>query len=216
MRSSCAIATLLIALLAPLQADAQQGDEPAPAAQRRYGKAYNGAFVDFSVRVARTHVTSAPFNGWSFDAGLRQALVMHLLDTRLSYAEDRWSAREGAAGDFVARSVNIHGAFHPLYLALLLSDWFGYVLASFYVEAGLGAQIARETNLEVNDLGLRFSLGTGFDVPLSDPDRGWSIWLNALYRYTWADFDYDSGGETNLYHHAGWLGVSLRFNGLLF
>lgn len=213
MRLSFAIVALLISsIAAPDRVAAQDAPE-----ERRYGKFYNGAFVDVSARAARTHVTSAGFNGWAWDVGLRQALVMHLLDTRLSYSEDYWSPRnDSATGDFIARSVSLHSAFHPLYLALLYSDWLGYLLASIYVEGGIGAQYARLDGGIQDDFGLRLSLGAGFDVPLTDPDRGWSIWINALYRYTWADFDFDAGGEVNLYHHAGWLGLSLRFNGLLF
>ncbi len=211
MRTPSTIAALVLCTVLSSNVVAQ--DAPP---ERRYGKFYNGAFVDISARAARTHVSSGDYNGWSWDVGLRQALVMHLLDTRLSYSEDYWSGRGSVSGDFVARAVSVHGAFHPLYLALLYSNWFGYLLASFYVEAGLGAQYARETNLDASDFGLRLSLGTGFDVPLTDPDRGWSIWLNAVYRYTWADFDFASAAETKLRHHGGWLGASLRFNGLLF
>lgn len=67
-----------------------------------------------------------------------------------------------------------------------------------------------------SDVGLRLHVGSGFDVPLSDPDAGWSIWINALYRFTWSDFDVAEDREVNLHHHSLFAGLSLRFNGLLF
>lgn len=184
---------------------------------RRYGQHYNGSFVDFSARAAYEHVVSAPYAGWSWDVGLRQALVMHLLDTRLAFREERLSPRDGVGGEaFVVRAVDVSTGFHPLYLALLLSDWLGYVAASLYVEAGLGAQFAAGQGGAESDAGFRWHVGGGLDLPVTDPDRGWSVWLNGLYRFTWSDFDFDAGGELDLYHHSAFAGLSLRFNGLLF
>jgi hypothetical protein len=204
----------LVAAIAVTSATAYAQDDGE--STRRYGQYFNGAFVEVSSRAALSHVTSSSYNGWSWDVGLRQALVMHLLDTRLSYAEDRFAPRDGAeGGEFVMRSLGITTGFHPLYMALLLSDWFGYVLASWYVEAGIAAQYATTPDGQA-DPGVRWSVGTGLDVPITDPDVGWSIWLNAVYRFVWSDFDFDAGGEVDLYHHAGWAGLSVRFNGLLF
>lgn len=192
-------------------------DDSAPAeSERRYGKFYNGAFVDVAARGSRALAAGSSLNGWSWDVGLRQALVMHLLDTRLSYSEDYFGAGEGQSGAFTQRSVSVHGAFHPLYMALLLSKFWGYVLAAWYIEAGIGGHYTRESSIDEDDFGLRLSLGSGLDIPLTDPDRGWSLWVNTLYRFTWTDFDFDGGGEINLHHHGLWLGLSLRFNGLLF
>jgi hypothetical protein len=184
--------------------------------QRRYGQFYNGSFVELSARTGLDHATSSPYGGWSWDVGLRQALVMSLLDTRLAYSEDRFTGRdESATGEYVLRSLGVTTGFHPLYMALLLSDWFGYVLGSWYLEVGLAAQHAAVNGADA-DFGVRWSVGTGVDIPLSDPDVGWSLWLNAVYRYVWSDVDFQGGGEVDLYHHAGWAGLSVRFNGLLF
>lgn len=216
MRVLSLIAAFLLSTLVSSAVRAQEA-EAEPERERRYGTFYNGAFVDFSARAALKRSVTSDYNAWAFDVGLRQALVMHLLDTRIAYEQDRFSPRSPAVtGQFTVHSVGITGAFHPLYMALLLSDWFGYVIASWYIEAGLAGQYGRFNGGEEDDFGLRLSLGTGLDIPITDPDRGWSIWLNTLYRFTWSDFDLDSGGEVNLHHHAGWAGLSLRFNGLLF
>lgn len=193
----------------------QSGNDRPDGEARRYGQYFNGSFVEVSSRAALSRVTSSEYGGWSWDVGLRQALVMHLLDTRIAYAEDRLSPRdENASGEFVLRTVGITTGFHPLYMALLLSDWFGYVIASWYIEVGLAGQHGVVDGDQ--DLGLRWSIGSGLDIPVTDPDAGWSIWLNGVYRYVWSDFDFDAGGEENLYHHEGWAGLSVRFNGLLF
>lgn len=180
---------------------------------RRYGQHFNGSFFDFSPRVGLQSSTASDYNGWSWDVGVRQALVMSLLDTRVSYGEERWSAADNAG--IVSRSLQVHTAFHPLYMALLLSNWLGYVLSSWHLELGLGGHLSHARDLSVTDPGFRFSVGSGLDVPITDPDRGVSVWLNALYRYNWIDFDTSRDTEINLHHHAGWLGLSLRFNGLL-
>lgn len=217
MRSSLTIAAFLFLALSSLAtATVAQESEQEEDDDRRYGQFYNGAFVDFSARAALLRASSTSYDGWSYDVGLRQAFPMHLLDTRIAYVEDRFYPRTTAQpGRFTSRSIGVWTALHPLYLALLFSDWFGYLLASLYLELGVAGQYATHSSGE-GDFGLRWSVGGGFDVPLTDPDRGWSIWANALYRYTWADYDFDAGGEIDLYHHAGWAGLSLRFNGLLF
>ncbi len=187
-----------------------------PDEERRYGRYYNGSFVDVSARGSYERVASSPLHGWSWDIGLRQAFPMHLLDTRIAYGEERYTRRDGdPGGDFVVRSVDLTTAFHPLYLALLYSSRWGYLVASWYVEAGLGGHYSTFGS-DLNDLGLRLHLGSGFDVPLTDPDRGWSLWLNFVYRFTWSDFDTSAMDEVNLHHHSFFSGISARFNGLLF
>jgi len=206
------LTALLASLIVAAPAHAEETDET-----RRYGKFYNGAFVDVSARAGYQHVTSAPYRGVSWDVGIRQALVMHLLDTRLAFGEEHVSPRGDAdAQKLVVRSVGLSSAFHPLFMALLFSDWLGYLVASWYLEAGIGGQYATLDGGAQDDWGFRFHVGSGVDVPLTDPDRGWSFWLNSLYRFTWADFDFDSGAELNLHHHGFFAGLSLRFNGLLF
>lgn len=206
-----ALLLIVAALAAHSSAWAQESADT-----RRYSKYYNGSFVDLSARAGYQHVTSASYRGLSWDVGLRQALVMHLLDTRLAFREEHYSPRSGSGGGtLVVRAVDVSTAFHPLYMALLFSDRIGYLIASWYIEAGVGGQYATLPNVG-DDWGFRFHIGSGLDVPITDPDRGWSIWLNTLYRFTWADFDFDAGGEFNLYHHALFAGLSLRFNGLLF
>lgn len=205
------LAPLLVALAAslPMPSAAQEAEG------RRYSQFYNGSFVDLSARAgAHTSVTS-DHTAWSVDAGLRQAFPMHLGDTRLAYEMQTFS---GAQDEIVLHNIGVGFGFHPLYLALLWSDFWGYLVASFYVETSIALQYGTRTVAAASedDFGARWSVGAGFDVPLSDPDRGWSVWLNFLYRFVWSDFDLDDGSEIDLFHHAGFGGLSVRFNGLLF
>lgn len=211
-----ALLTVLV-ILQTFSSSTFASDGGAEVEDRRYSKYYSGAFVEVGSRAGLQHASGAALRGWSWDVGLRQAFPMHLLDTRLAYGEERFSRRDGdAGGDFVARAVDLTTAFHPLYLALLLSNWGGYVLASFYVEAGIGGQHVTFDAGELRDFGLRLHLGTGIDAPITDPDRGVSLWLSIAYRFTWADFDVTNDEEVDLRRHAGFAGLALRFNGLLF
>ena len=207
MRIVLFAALLLFAL--PLRAQEDASED-------RYGQFFNGAFVEVSARGGLTDVSGSQWGGWIGDVGLRQAFPMHLLDTRLAFRHEEFQTP--GLDKLSVNALEISGAFHPLYLALLFSDWWGYVLAGWYVElqAGVHYTSVKWLDNKENDFGFAYGIGTGLDVPLTDPDRGWSIWLNALYRYRRQDFDFDSGGEIELHGHTGFLGLAFRANGLLF
>ena len=175
---------------------------------RDYGQAYSGLFTEGSVRGALVNGTDA--DGWALDVGIRQALIMSLLDTRLAY---RFSTFDVDGDALVQHAAEITSAFHPLYMAYLWSDWFGYVLGGWYLEGGLGVHTATLNN--ESDLGIMYSLGTGLDIPITDPDVGWSIWIDLGYRFRFEDFDAPTG-EIELDGHHGFVGLGLRFNRLLF
>lgn len=159
-----------------------------------YTPYYNGSFWDVSVRGGQTDLGTT-----AFDVGLRQAFVMHLADTRLSYRRD---LLDGADSD----TLHLGFGLHPLYVALLGSDWLSYVVASFYVELGMGLTLLDGPNLS-------WSAGTGLDIPLWDADTGMAPWLNLLYRYEWTTAALDGA---DIDRHTGFVGLAWRINGLIF
>ncbi len=196
----------LLSLTLPTNLIAQESDEV-----QAYSTFFNGDFVELSARAGVSEVSDLPKTSRLFELGIRQALPMHLLDTRLAFGLETFSGDADADVDFY--SLNISGAFHPFYLALLFENWFGWVIASLYFEAGLGAHYGISEGQK--DFGFAYSFGAGMDFPLWNPNHGWSIWVNGLYRYRRMDFDF-SNQEIELHNHAGILGVSVRWNGLLF
>lgn len=183
---------------------------------RDYSKFFNGSFWEISVRGGLSSVSEDDFSSWSVDAGLRQALPMLLADTRLSYRYDRL---DGPASLMLEQHrLMVHGGIHPLYFFILGSDWLAYVISSPYLELGIGAQYGVLTTEEetLTDPGFVWSVGAGFDVPLSDPDVGYAPWLNVVYRYSGAGFDVSDGMDLNTNQHTVFLGLGWRVNGLLF
>lgn len=205
--------SLLIALPSSSFAADDDGDE-----QRGYSKFYNGAFTEYSVRGGPNFSGANTFDGWHFDAGLRQSIPMHIVDMRLSYQFDSLSATGDNAAGIDAHGLSLHAKLHPAYLALLGSDWFSYVVASLYFDAGIGGQFASLDpsgggDIET-DLGFVWSVGGGLDLPLWDPDAGESMWINLMYSYQRSDFDRPDA-EIDLPLHMVFVGLGWRVNGLL-
>ena len=159
-----------------------------------YTPYFNGSFWDVSARGGLDHNV----DGWAVDVGLRQSFPMHLGDTRLSYRHDELE---------LGSSDQIHLGFglHPLYVVLLGSDWLSYVIASFYVELGAGVNISDGPHPA-------WTLGTGMDIPLSDPDLGMAPWINVLYRYEWTTAQIKSA---DIDRHTVFVGLAWRVSGLL-
>lgn len=177
---------ILLTLVLPSVANAES--------QRAYSRYYNGSFWDVA---ARGGVNSG-VDGWALDIGLRQSFPMYLLDTRLSYRHDEF---DSCTGD----EIHVGLGLHPLYFALLGSDWLSYVFASIYAEVGAGIQLA-------DGVDAAWTLGAGVDIPLYDPDVGMAPWLNVLYRYEWTTAQLN---DLDIDRHTLWIGLSWRVNGLL-
>lgn len=185
--------------------------QESPKDVQAYSDFFNGDFVELSLRSGFSDVSDSILTGQLFEVGLRQALPMHLLDTRIALGYEIFSGENQA--DIELYTANISGAFHPFYLALVFENWFAWVIASIYVEVGFGAHYG--TQESQNDFGFSYTFGSGLDLPLWNPNHGWSIWINGLYRYRRMDFDH-ADGEIDLHAHTGIVGLSVRWNGLLF
>lgn len=188
--------------------------------ERAYGRFYNGSFVEYSVRGALARPTSTAYDGFSIDTGLRQSFPMLIGDTRLSYRFDSLFDESTPTRNQVERhSLGLHLGVHPLYLFLIESDWWGYTLASLYLEIGGGVQYGvLDTGSDIDDdFGFFGTVGAGVDIPLWDPDTGKAPWLNVLYRYGGGRMQLQrKGGRALERMHSVIAGIGWRYNGLLF
>ncbi len=175
-------------------------------AEPRNARPFNGSFQEWSLRGGPT--LGGLDGGWTADAGFRHSFPMYLGDTRLSY--------RFAGGGIDGEAHQIHGlhftlGIHPFYLALLSQGLVSHFLASLHAELGLGAQLGVGEGVAA---GFAPSVGAGFDLPITEANRGRGVWLNALYRRTWTTL---SGPESGRLHdHAFFVGLAWRINGPLF
>lgn len=219
LRPHLAILIAVLWVTLPLTAFA---GEPAETENSAYSDQFTGAFQEYSVRGAWSDGPATDYDGWSIDAGFRHSFPMLLGDARLSYRFDSLQPEsQDLPGELERHAVGAHLALHPLYLALLGSDWLGYTIASLYFEIGVGGQYgildAREIRGEYErDFGLFATLGAGIDIPLWDPDVGQAPWLNAVYRFQYSDFDRPDSDALVLRRHQFFVGIGWRINGLLF
>lgn len=177
-----------------------------------YSNAFTGAFVELSARSAFSTLSKTKGESTRFELGVRQAFPMHLLDTRISMHSETFNISNTNSPIHIY-GANISTGFHPLYLALLFENWLGWVLASIYLEGSLGLNYSQMH--EHQDFGFAYSIGAGIDLPLWNPNDIWSIWVNGLYRYRRLDFD-TPDREFELHNHAAFIGLGIRWNGLLF
>lgn len=182
---------------------------------------FNGSFRELSARGGPLLPSARDSSvGWTADLGFRNALPMYIGDNRLAYTFGNWSMGE--------RSAQQHGlhatlGLHPFYLALLSEGWRSHFLASLHLELGIGPRLARLSEERGQDgagamtqWGLAGSVGGGFDLPLTSPNQGKSLWINVLYRRSWSSLDFDADGATGRLHdHSFFFGLAWRNNGTL-
>lgn len=198
-RSYLLIAVVLAALtLAPTDATAE--DLP---------RAFNGSFTETSLRVGPALSSSFDSLGHTADVGFRHSFPMYLGDTRVSY---RYTGAEADGEPLQLHGAHLTLGVHPFYLAILSQGLLSHFLSSLHAELGLGGILGLlPADGGGRDLspGLAWSVGAGFDLPITDANLGGGLWINALYRRTWNSLPV--AGD-----HALFLGLAWRVNGALF
>jgi len=216
-RTAVLVAAILAAIGTTAVTSTAFADEPATESSEQ-PQAFNGAFWELSARGGAV-LPSEGSTGWAADVGFRNSFPMYAGDNRIAYQYQRRSLG--------GRTVQIHGGqatvgLHPFFLALLSEGWLSHFLASLHLELGIGPQWAR---LEANSqdasnaedtLGLAGSVGTGFDLPLTDANQGRALWVSAVYRRSWSTNDFDiDGAQSSLHDHQIFVGLAWRSNGML-
>ncbi len=180
-------------------------------------KPFNGSFGEFFLRGGPLLASDGDAAaGWHGDAGFRNSFPFYLGDNRVAYGYGRYDVDD--------RPVQIHGLhlslnIHPFYLVLLSEGFVSHFLASLHLELGLGPRLgmwSNETNEPLRQFGLAWSVGGGFDLPITNPDMGKSLWLSANYRREWTTigFEIDDGAH-GVRDHRFFLGLAWRVNGMI-
>ncbi len=206
---------LLVLVLPPVQGTAYgEPPPPTPDLVDQAPRPFNGSFKEASLRGGPVLSSSDDVDrGWGSEARLRTSFPMYLADHSLVYDVAR-------LGDSDNR-VQVHGlqstfAVHPFYLALLSEGLMSHFLASLHAEVGFGLRYGRASDGDIDaSLGIATSLSGGFDLPLSSPNRGRSLWLNAQYRRTWTSLTLGPDDAQRLHDHRFFLGLAFRANGVL-
>lgn len=206
-RLSLLCASSVVLFTAPMTLAAEPLSEPEQPAP------FNGSFKELSLRSGAALSPGTDGAAWTVDAGFRNSFPFYLGDNRISY---RYS-RGRSEGDLL----QVHGlhatfAIHPFYLALLSKGLTSHLLASLHLELGLGVQygsLSAEASVH-NSLGVAGSVGAGFDLPLTEANRGGGLWLNGVYRRTWTSLKLEDTTKP-LHDHGFFLGLAWRINGTL-
>ena len=119
--------------------------------------------------------------GLTYGASARLATLASLLDVQATLMAAHYT-RGGAGGEALAvdrlsLGLEIHG--HPLLTLVLRSDFLFQWLAGLYASVGLDLDMAHVDGEW--HTGPAVKIGGGSDIALTDPDRGWGVWLGVSY-----------------------------------
>ena len=205
---------LALSLSLPPQSAAAQTKASPPASESPSGETYNGSFTEVELLGGLGWPRGIDGRRWSLQANLRHSFLLHLGDTRLGYAYDRFDA--GPSLPDQRHGLWLHTGLHPFFISLLWNNWFSYVLASTHLELGAGALFYPGANGQpYGAAGFGWSVGAGVDLPLGMPDEGAIPWLHLLYRHT-ADATHWSTPDFPARTNALFVGIGWRLNTTLF
>ena len=77
----------------------------------------------------------------------------------------------------------VSGQLHPFFFFMLTGEGLWQSLAAVYVRLGLGGGVEQRAAADAHALML-WDWGVGFDLPVTDPDDGRSLWLGLEYLRT--------------------------------
>ena len=215
------IATAFVLALFAFPAAAQSADDRDGAQSQSSAvddapEPFNGSFGEWSLRGGPLLPSADGSVGWTGEIGFRNAFPFYLGANRIAYSYGRWSVDD--------ETVQMHGlhasvGIHPFYLALLSEGLTSHFLASLHVELGLGPRFALLPDGDegtTSGFGLVGSVGGGFDLPITNPNQGRSLWFNTVYRRNWTTIRLDSSDDAGrLHEHAFFFGLSFRSNGIV-
>lgn len=161
---------------------------------------------------------------WGLGVKARISMVNNLFHVQLDYRFGQFAGHldKTTAITLDHNAVGLSVAFHPLFLTNLGGNRFFYTLASIYLEVGASlnhvSMAIPAQNIEESDLGYGVILGTGFDVPITDPDASGALWLGTAYRWqgSLVDLGPFARDDELMSEHLFWLRAAYRHNGLVF
>ncbi len=152
-------------------------------------------------------------------ARFNTVMTVFALQLQYDFADNRLTI-EDAPVAVRRHSVSSSFHFHPLFLRLLTNDYFWYVATSWYVESGFGVEFtsidSAALDVDRSDFAGSLHLGSGFELPLDDPDDTGAFWLGLSWRYKLVFMNPHLGGHDDLDAHMLTLTLAYRHNNVSF
>ncbi len=191
-RRAVTAAILLVGLSmgSPTWAEAPAPDAPAPdAPQGEKPRRYQGAYWGLQAHVgmiSRMKPRSGELPGPVYGLSFRFSTLASLIDLQATVLGGHYTAVDGDHNIVPVNrlSVGFEGHTHPFLTLILRPDLFARLLSGFYMAIGLDFDAAHLAGAGRGrwELGVGWHLGGGTDLPLTDPDKGWGLWLGVGYR----------------------------------
>ncbi len=192
---------------------------PARATKDEIGQHYTGATLGAGL-IAGPHILGADTAGrvgYVLGAYARFNTVMTVFAVQTQYDfSDNQLSIDGADVAVRRHSFSSSFHFHPLFLRLLTNNYFWYVVTSWYFESGAGLEIttidSRGLDLDRTDVAGSLHVGSGFELPLDDPDDRGAFWLGVSWRYKLVFMNPHLGQLTDLDAHMVTMTLAYRYN----
>lgn len=220
---------LLVALVwASATATPARADGASPEGPLLYQGAYWGVQVHSGL-VLRLDAGEDDGPGLAFGASARLASILSIADFQLTLLGSSYTAATpgrggsgsvGPAGrvDVSRLSVGVEGHFHPLFMTVLKNDTFWYWLAGLYGSLGADLDVTglEGDGVDRSEVDFGWHIGGGSDFPLTDPNKGWGIWVGVSYRLKFLRVDSGISGFRNFDEHTFMLTFAYRNNDIFF
>ncbi len=165
--------------------------------------------------------------GWAAGAQARLSFALHLMDFQLTYLRGSSTPTTTGLGGPAELEVTTDGisaslAIHPLFIAMPIDPFWGVVFASLHILGGASLEHATfegPAGPFEQDWTIAWHLGGGLDIPLTDQNRGSSLWVGGQYRFNTYTTDVPAleAVEEDFYQqHFFLVSLSYRVNGLPF
>ncbi|GMV40723.1 MAG: hypothetical protein AMXMBFR64_24390 [Myxococcales bacterium] len=169
-------------------------DAPWPAPVEPVSPYYNGTWLSIvaggGIGLLADEALDGRIGG-GVEVGGRMALVLQLVDLELMYRYGHYAVTSDATDVTLHRhSIIADVKIHPLFLIVMAGN---HLLAGLYVQTGVSAELAdaRAPSAGVDELvsGAGVHVGCGFDLPLTPPNAGSSLWIGLNYRANFTTLD---------------------------
>lgn len=184
---------------------------------------FQGAFWGLQMHtglVSRLAANAGESPGPTLGLSARLAGYMSILDLQLSVIGSMYDARStaGEATDVKRLSLGLETHLHPMFMEVLRGTTLARTIGSLYVAIGADLDLTALDGAGLDTTEARFGwhIGGGFDVPLTDPDRGWSLWLGFAYRLKFLSVPTGVAGLQDFDEHTFLVSFAYRNNDIFF
>tara|TARA_B100000029_G_scaffold515753_1_gene624491 strand:+ start:521 stop:1093 length:573 start_codon:yes stop_codon:yes gene_type:complete len=173
---------------------------------------YNGSYYGPRIEFGKTKgiLSSDQVDlGNHFGISARMATILQIVDVDCGVHIHRSSVDDKDLDEY---RFQLGLRFHPLLLTHFENDRLGYTIASLHVFLGMGiAWFVPETYEETLDL--RFVTGIGMEIPISNPEHSYGLWLSLGWGLVVGDVELGAR-ERDVTHQVGLIALEFRIHHL--